>query len=118
VKKATHERLEGLFHKQGLLAADARKKSQEKVLRKVVNKKIVHEALAQLITVRNLPHNAVEWPEIRALLLSVNWTVEDVLIDSHSTVPKLINRSFTLDKETLKQRLHSAISKIHFTIDC
>jgi hypothetical protein len=35
VKKATYERLEGLFHKQGLLASDARKKSQEKVLREV-----------------------------------------------------------------------------------
>ena len=30
--------------------------TQEKVLREVVNKEIVHESLAQLITVKNLPH--------------------------------------------------------------
>lgn len=118
VKKATQQRLEGLFERQGLSASAIRKKNQEKVLREVVNKAAVHEAFAQLITMRNLPHNAVKWPELRALLLTVNWTAEDVLIDSHSTVPKLINKSFVLDKEILKEKLHSSKSKIHFTVDC
>lgn len=118
VERNTKERLKSLFEKQGLQAEAMRKKSQECVLREVINKDVVHEALAQLITVRNLPHNAVEWAELRALLLTVNWAAGDVFIDSHSTVPRLINRSFTLDKAVLKQRLRSSISKIHFTIDC
>src|SRR5579871_6914683 len=118
VKNATNRRLKGLFEKQELQADVMKKKSQEKVLREVINKDIVHEALAQLITVRNLLHNTVEWAELHALILTVNWAAEDIFIDSHSTVPKLINRLFALDKVILKQQLHSSISKIHFTVDC
>src|SRR5579871_1110935 len=60
VKNTTNRRLKGLFEKQGLQADTMKKKSQEKVLREVINKNIVHKALAQLITMRNLPHNTVE----------------------------------------------------------
>ncbi len=60
VKKATKERLKSLFEKQGLQADVIKKKFQEKVLREIINKDVIHEALTQLITVRNLPHNAVK----------------------------------------------------------
>jgi len=46
VKKNTKERLESLFEKQGLQAEVIKKKSQESVLREVINKDVVHEALA------------------------------------------------------------------------
>ena len=60
VKKATKERLKSLFEKQGLQADVIKKKFQEKVLREIINKDVIHKALAKLITVRNLPHNAVK----------------------------------------------------------
>lgn len=118
VKKATTERLKGLFQRQGLVTEDQKKKGQEKVLLEVLNKELFLNALVQLICVRNLPHNCVEWPELRALLLTVNWACEYLFVDSHTTVPKLINNAYLLDKQLLKERLHKAISKIHFSIDC
>ena len=63
---------------------------------------MMRDALAQLIVVRNLPYEAVTWPELRSLLLLVNYTCEEALIDSSSTVPKMIDESFLLDKAILK----------------
>lgn len=118
VKRATAERLKGLFERQGLQAEDIRKKSQERALTEVLNKQLFLDALVQLICVRNLPYNCVEWPELRALLLTVNQACEHLFIDSHSTVPKLIHNAFVQDKGLLKERLQRALSKIHFSVDC
>jgi hypothetical protein len=54
VERNTKERLKSLFEKQGLQAEGMRKKSQESVLRKVINKDVVHEVLAQLIKLTSL----------------------------------------------------------------
>lgn len=117
IKQATKQRIEGLFQKQGELEAQKLKERKERILRECVKIDIVREALAQLIVVRNLPFEAVTWPELRALLLSVNYTCEDALVDSDSTVPKLIEDSFMLDKVVLKRKLHTSLSWIHFSID-
>jgi hypothetical protein len=73
--------------------------------------------LAQLIVVRNLPYEAVSWPELHALLLSVNYTCEEALISSSSTVPKLIEDSFLLNKALLKQKLSTSLTPIHLSLD-
>ena len=77
----------------------------------------MRDALAQLIIVRNLPYKAVTWPELRSLLLSVNYTCEEALINSSSTVPKMIDESFLLDKAILKQKLLSSLTPIHLLIN-
>ena len=79
--------------------------------------KVVHKALTQLIVVRNLPFEAVSWLELQALLLSVNYTCEDVLVNSGRTVPKLIEESFLLDRAVLKQKLKSSLTPIHLSLD-
>jgi len=86
------------------------------VLRKVVSKPALYEALVQLITLQNLPYNCVEWPEFQALLLMCNYTVEDVLISSHGALPRLIESSFNTHKEVLKCKLRTSLSKIHFSV--
>ncbi|KAK9320013.1 hypothetical protein V1517DRAFT_356492 [Lipomyces orientalis] len=48
-------------------------------LQAVLNKRALQEALVQLIVMRNLSYNAVEWPELQALLMTVNYTVEPLL---------------------------------------
>jgi hypothetical protein len=73
--------------------------------------------LAQLIVVRNLPYEAVSWPELHALLLSVNYTCEEALISSSSTVPKLIKDSFLLNKALLKQKLSTSLTPIHLSLN-
>jgi hypothetical protein len=66
---------------------------------------MLRDAFVQLIVVRNLPYDAVTWPELRALLLAVNYTCEEALIDSSNTVPKIIKEAYVLNKEILKQKL-------------
>jgi hypothetical protein len=87
------------------------------VLRAVLNKQAFQEALVQLIVLRNLPYNAVEWPELQALLMTVNYTVEDLLKHSHGAVPQMIDSSFVIHKNILKQKLRASPSKSHFSID-
>ena len=66
---------------------------------------------------RNLPYNAATWPELHALLMTVNYTAEEVVINAGGTIPKLIEKSFTVYREILKLKLRRSLSKIHFSID-
>ena len=93
------------------------KKQHEEVLRKALNQKAINEALVQLIAVRNLPYNCMTWPELHALLMIVNYMVEDVLRSSAAEVPKLMKSSYMTHKNILRKKLQSAISKIHLTAD-
>ncbi|KAK9320273.1 hypothetical protein V1517DRAFT_329795 [Lipomyces orientalis] len=63
-------------------------------LQAVLNKQALQQALVQLIVLRNLPYNAVEWPELQALLMTVNYTVGPLLKQSHGDVPRMIKNSF------------------------
>ncbi|KAH8798609.1 hypothetical protein F5884DRAFT_129293 [Xylogone sp. PMI_703] len=82
VKKAGQQSLRVTLARQGKLAVEKNEEKKEQVLQGVIDKEIVRGCFAQLIVMRNLPHNAVKWPELRTLLLSVNRCCEDVLIDS------------------------------------
>jgi hypothetical protein len=93
------------------------RRGEEDVLRKAVNPTAFYEAQIQLITRRRLPYNCVTWPEYQALLLAVNYTVEDLLIESHNTVPVHIDRSFNIHRESLKARIQRSKSLVHFSID-
>ncbi len=117
IKKVTKQRLEGLYQKQGEAQVQKVKEEKERILRESINQPVVREALAQLIVVRNLPYEAVTWPELRALLLAVNYTCDEVLVDSSATVLKLIEESFLLDKAILKQKLHTSLTPIHLSLD-
>ena len=57
------------------------------------------------------------WPELHALLMTVNYIVEDVLRSSAAEVPKLMKSSYMTHKNILRKKLQSAISKIHLTAD-
>jgi hypothetical protein len=78
---------------------------------------MIRNALAQLIIVRNLLYKVVTWPELRSLLLLVNYTCKEALINSSSTVPKIINKSFLFNKAILKQKLLSSLTLIHLLIN-
>src|SRR5438876_8432372 len=93
------------------------KKQHEEVLRKALNQKAINEALVQLIAVRNLPYNCMTWSELHALLMTVNYIIEDVLRSSAAEVPKLMKSSYITYKNILRKKLQSAISKIHLTAD-
>ncbi|KAH8798643.1 hypothetical protein F5884DRAFT_687313, partial [Xylogone sp. PMI_703] len=104
--------------RQGKLAVEKNEEKKVQVLQGVIDKEVVRGCFAQLIVMRNLPHNAVKWPELRALLLSVNSCCEDALIDSQSTVSEVISKTFVLEKTALKKLLQTPLSKIHISVDC
>ncbi|KAJ3497215.1 hypothetical protein NLG97_g2069 [Lecanicillium saksenae] len=88
-----------------------------KKLRGAINHDAFYEAQIQLISRRRVAFNSVEWVEYQALFMSINPDVESLLIESHSSIPIHIERSFRKHHVTVKNRLQTARSQIHYSID-
>ncbi|EXU94692.1 hypothetical protein X797_012228 [Metarhizium robertsii] len=86
-------------------------------LRNAIDRDAFYEAQIQLITRRRMAFNCVEWAEYQALLMSINPEVESLLVESHSSIPIHIERSFRQHHGTVKGRLQTARSQIHYSID-
>ena len=54
---------------------------------------------------QNLPHNAATWLELHTLLITVNYTVEEVAINVRITIPKLIKQLYIVYRNILKLKL-------------
>jgi len=70
-----------------------------------------------LIVVRNLPFRTVEWPEFHALCQVLNPESSDFITTAHSQVRKKIEESFISHKDIVRQKLQSAISSVHLSLD-
>jgi hypothetical protein len=66
---------------------------------------------------RNLPHQAVEWPELKDLLFCINPMVEDKWVKSRAATPKLISEAYRFHKQKLKSLLNSSETRVHFAFD-
>jgi hypothetical protein len=75
--------------------------TEKQVLQNALDKTAVIEALVQLITVQNLPYNCSQWPELHALLMAVNPTVENVINVSHGSIQRLVSNSYSIHKVIL-----------------
>ena len=117
VKKQARSSLESLLQRQCIQAKLREKQILEQAFEESINAEAFHEALTRLITVRNLPDNCIEWPELRSLLSLCNYTIDSLLCTSHITVPVYIKNTFLQHQEILIQRLHAGLSKIHLTTD-
>jgi hypothetical protein len=91
--------------------------AQEEHLKSAIQPAEFKEALARLITNRNLPHSLTTFPEFRACILAVNYCSEELVQLSRNTVPKLIEDTFILHQAALQKKLSHALSWIHFSID-
>jgi hypothetical protein len=90
---------------------------QENHLKAAINKDAFDEALAQLITLHNLPFSCVEWPALHALVHSVNYMADKLCLASRGSIPQLIGKAYVEQKAIIRQRLHDSLSLIHFSID-
>jgi len=90
---------------------------QERHLKQAIKLPEFKEALARLITIRNLPHTLLDWPEFWAVILAVNYCATDIIKVSRKDVPNLIESTFTLHREALILKLHNAPSWIHYSLD-
>lgn len=116
-KKARQESLQIAFQRSEIQKHEKLKAVEEGILRKAINPDAFYEALVQLLANHDMPWNAVTWPEFQALLMTCNYMVEDILVESGSTVPKLLEDSFVVHKATLKKKLQRSRSLVHFSVD-
>lgn len=108
--------IQDIFGKQAERQKD-RNIEEEKHLRAAIQAPEFKEACARLITVRNLPHSLLDWPEFWAVILSVNYVTQDILKLARKDVPKLIESTYHLHREQLLRKLQNALTWIHFSID-
>jgi hypothetical protein len=66
------------------------------ILKSVLNKEALTQALINLIVVRNLPFRAVEWPEFHTFYQALNPESVSYITTSYSAVSKAISQSFQL----------------------
>lgn len=113
VRQRKRRRIEG----PGSIEAGLRAQQNKELLYDVINQQELHDRAVKLVTMRNLPHQAVEWPEPKELLLCINRMVEDKWLKSRAATPKLISEAYSLHKQKLKDLLKSLETRIHFAFD-
>jgi hypothetical protein len=87
---------------------------EEKYLRATISEPEFKEAYARLITIRNLPHSMLDWPEFWAVILSVNNMVKET---SRQGVPKFIESTYLLHRTHLIKKLKKSLSWLHFPVN-
>jgi hypothetical protein len=90
---------------------------EEMILKKAIQTEEFKESLARLITIRNLPHSILSWPEFWTVLLSINYMVRDVIHLTRNNIPTLLRDTFHLHKLALIKKLQKSLSWIHFSTD-
>lgn len=86
-------------------------------LRNSFNEQKYREALIGLLTRRRMPFSAVEWGELKDMILAANPAVEDLLITSRRTAVRHIASDYALYREQVKANLLSARGAIHISSD-
>jgi len=87
------------------------------ILKSILNKQVLDQALINLIVVRNLPFRIVEWPEFHAFCQALNPESVSYVTTAHSAVSTLIQNSFQLQKDIVRKKVQSALTDIHLSVD-
>lgn len=95
---------------------EGRDLDQERALKVAINKEELNATITQLCVRRNLPFNVVEWPEFKAILLTVNYMATDVL-PGRTKLRNLIDHTYMIHKKLLVKKLQRSLSKLNFAID-
>ena len=66
------------------------------ILKKVLNKEVINEALIDLIIVQNLPFQAIKWRKFYIFSKAFNPHLGSVITLSYTVVAKIINNLFQL----------------------
>jgi hypothetical protein len=86
-------------------------------LRNVFNAQQYNEAIVGLLTRRRIPFSAVEWDELKSLVLAANPAIRDCLITSRYRAMKIIDANYELYASQLKDLLQESQSMIHISTD-
>jgi hypothetical protein len=86
VKKTSKSLLKDSFAKASKINITKLEMHEEEVLKNAVDQKVALKAFVKLVTVCNLPYNCSQWLELHAFIAAINYTVEDLINLSHSSV--------------------------------
>jgi hypothetical protein len=117
IKRQRDNLIQDAFTKAGEIAATKRSAEDETILRGTINQKAALEALARLVTVRNLPYNCSSWPELHAFVAAFNPFAKGVISLSHGSIQRLVSSSYHTHKDILRTKLQSSPSKLHLSAD-
>jgi uncharacterized C2H2 Zn-finger protein len=78
---------------------------------------VIEQLYVRLIVCCSLSFRLVEREEFRSFLQYLNPEIGNWLPSSHTTIRVWIIRTFNAEKLLIQQAIHSALSKIHFTVD-
>ncbi|KID81254.1 transposase-like protein [Metarhizium guizhouense ARSEF 977] len=110
-------KLEQIFQRQGQRSQAEADERERGMLSKAINQTAFDESLLQLIVNNNLPHRAVEYPELYSLIMSVNYMAADIYPKSRAAIPRKIEHAFLQEKDEIRQHLQGALSEIHLACD-
>lgn len=110
-------KLEQIFQRQGQKIQAEADERDRGVLSKAINQSAFDESLLQLIVNNNLPHKAVEYPELYSLIMSVNYMAADIYPKLRAAIPRKIEHAFLQAKDEIRQHLQTALSEIHLACD-
>jgi hypothetical protein len=91
--------------------------SSNSALRNSFDEQRYRDALIGLLTRRRVAFSAVEWDELKDMMLAGNPAIEDLLITSRRTAVRYIASNYILYREQLKVKLSSARGSIHISTD-
>jgi len=87
------------------------------ILKRVLHKEVINEALISLITVHALPFRLMESDKFHTFCKALNPQATTKVISSHAEVKNKIAKSWLLHKDALRKKLQSSLSTIHLSID-
>lgn len=91
--------------------------SRELILREVYDRPRHVQALLALCARRRLPLNAIEWPELHDLLISVNPKISDLAQISRRTFTRALILNYERYRQILQNSIQEAIGDIHISTD-
>jgi hAT family C-terminal dimerisation region len=89
----------------------------QKILEEFLQQDVIDEALIRLLTVRRLPLRLLEWPEFHAFCQTLNPYASSYLNQSHSALPKKIEKSFERAKVIVRSQLELLETRVHISLD-
>jgi len=87
------------------------------VLKKILNKDVIKQALVNLIIIQNLSFQAVKWPELYILCQALNPELRSYIPASYTTIAKMVNNLFQSQMDIIRKKLQSALINIHLAVN-
>jgi hypothetical protein len=90
---------------------------EAQVLKNVLNKSVIEKTLTTMIVELNLPFRMVEAPIFHTFCHCLNPQVNHQITTSHSEVGRKIEDMWCTEKDIVRKKLQSSLSRIHISLD-